>query len=62
MHAALRACSRALPRDGSKMASSNDMIEITTRSSISVNADFLRIRIAKASFDNFLRLFSRSGN
>jgi hypothetical protein len=57
MHVALRACSRALPREGSKMAISNDMIEITTSSSISVNADILRIRIAKASLNNFLQLF-----
>jgi hypothetical protein len=57
MHVALRACSRALPREGSKMAISNDMIEITTSSSISVNADILRIRIAKTSLNNFLQLF-----
>lgn len=29
---------------------------------MSVNADILRIRIAKSSFKNFLLLFSRYGN
>jgi hypothetical protein len=52
MHVALRACSRALPKEGSKMAISNAMMEITTSSSISVNAFTLRFRIAKTSFDN----------
>jgi hypothetical protein len=47
MQDALRACSRALPREGNNMAISSDMIDITTNNSISVNANILRTRIAK---------------
>jgi hypothetical protein len=57
MHVALRACSRALLREGNKIAISSDMIEITTSNSISVKANVLRLCIAKASLNNFLKLF-----
>jgi len=57
MHVAIRACSRALPKEGSKMAISNAMMEITTSTSINVNAFILCFRIAKNSFNNQLELF-----
>jgi hypothetical protein len=62
MHVALRACSRALPNDGNKMAISRAMIEITTSSSINVNAFSLLKSIVKASSITSCCYFSRSDN
>jgi len=55
MHAVLRACSRALPKEGSSTAISSDMTEMTTSSSISVNADTFLNRISKALVIYFSR-------
>ncbi len=57
MHEAIRPCSRALLNAGSKTAISRDMTEITTSSSISVNADTFRRRIIESPLNSVLELF-----
>jgi hypothetical protein len=61
IQADLRACSRALPSEGSRIAISNAIIEITTSNSISVNAEIHRFRIANP-LNNFLLLLFSSYN
>jgi hypothetical protein len=50
IHATRLARSRAYPKQGSNMAISKEIIDITTSSSINVNAFVLSSRIAKAPF------------